>query len=520
MGLMSLMRRFTIRVRMVGAIAVVLCLLVLVGGTGLWGMQRLNGLSHAFAEQVYGEAVVLKRLHVGLGQLRRFERDMIVYYESPERVATAKKTWDAALAQVQADITQMQGGEPDEDNRLLDTLRGRIDEYVKGVTPVAASLAQSAYDSATVANTVLRAAHAAFEEVDKLMVQLDEVVNAEAAAVRASSASATTQTLWIFVFALGVAALIVVPTTLANMQSICVPLAQAQRFAREVAAGDLTQDADRSGRDELADLMAALGDMQGSIARIVGEVRDTTESLRTASTEIASGNHDLSQRTEQAAGNLEETASSMEQLTANVQQSADAARQASQMAASNAAVAERGGQVVGQVVATMSEIHDSSRRINDIIGVIDGIAFQTNILALNAAVEAARAGEQGRGFAVVAGEVRSLAQRSAQAAKEIKDLIGTSVDKVEVGTAQVREAGTTIADIVENARKISAFIGEITTAASEQSEGISQVNEAINQIDQGTQQNAALVEQSTAAADSLREQAERLRGLVTVFRLR
>jgi methyl-accepting chemotaxis protein len=259
--------------------------------------------------------------------------------------------------------------------------------------------------------------------------------------------------------------------------------------------------------------------MQGSIARIVGEVRHVTDSLGTASAEIASGNQDLSLRTEQAASNLEETASSMEELTGSVQQSAEVARQASEMAIGNATVAEQGGQAVGQVVTTMEDIHTASRKIHDIIGVIDGIAFQTNILALNAAVEAARAGEQGRGFAVVAGEVRNLAQRSAQAAREIKELIGDSVSKIEAGTAQVHRAGQTIGDIVSNAQKISSFIGTITAAASEQSEGIAQINAAVAQLDQGTQQNAALVEESSAAAESLREQAQRLSQLVAVFQL-
>ncbi len=261
--------------------------------------------------------------------------------------------------------------------------------------------------------------------------------------------------------------------------------------------------------------------LQGALQRmqaVVASVQSTASHIDVASREIAHGNSDLSARTEQAASSLQQTAASMEELNSTMRQSADAARQASQMAVANAEVAARGGQVVGQVVATMDQINHSSKKINDIIGVIDGIAFQTNILALNAAVEAARAGEQGRGFAVVAAEVRNLAQRSAEAAKEIKGLIGTSVDKVEAGTRLVAEAGSTIGEVVANAQRVADIIGEITAASGEQSSGIGQVNTAVNQLDQMTQQNAALVEQSTAAAESLKSQAEQLSQAVRVFK--
>jgi methyl-accepting chemotaxis protein len=275
---------------------------------------------------------------------------------------------------------------------------------------------------------------------------------------------------------------------------------------------------DMTGLDVKARLARELKAVLGRTATAVQTVREAAQSIQTASSEIASGNQDLSQRTEQTASNLQEAASSLEQLTATVRQSADAARQANQLAGSAAEVAQRGGSVVHQVVSTMDAISDSSKKIADIIGVIDGIAFQTNILALNAAVEAARAGEQGRGFAVVAGEVRNLAQRSAQAAKEIKELINTSVDKVQGGSELVRQAGATMQDIVQSVQRVSDIIGEISSAATEQSEGIAQVNVAVNQLDQMTQQNAALVEQSAAAATSMRDQADRMAEAVEVFR--
>jgi methyl-accepting chemotaxis protein len=293
----------------------------------------------------------------------------------------------------------------------------------------------------------------------------------------------------------------------------------ASQTMEAVAAGDLTRHIEAGSQDEVGQLLTQVQGMQSRLADMVRQIRSSTDSISTASTEIATGNQDLSQRTEQTASNLQQAASSMEQLTGTVKQSADSARQANQLAASAAEVAARGGKVVSEVVATMDEINASSKKINDIIGVIDGIAFQTNILALNAAVEAARAGEQGRGFAVVAGEVRNLAQRSAQAAKEIKALIGASVDKVESGSKLVANAGDTMKEIVGSVQRVTDIIGEITAAAAEQSEGIGQVNTSVVQLDQMTQQNAALVEQSAAAAESLKHQAATLAKAVGTFKL-
>jgi methyl-accepting chemotaxis protein len=300
---------------------------------------------------------------------------------------------------------------------------------------------------------------------------------------------------------------------------IARPLSQLGSAVGAVAAGDLTHRFHSDQRDEIGALIRSVEVMRNQFHTALANVRSSVDSINTASAEIATGNQDLSARTEQTASNLQQAASSMEQLTGTVKQSADSARQANQLASSAAEVAARGGSVVSQVVSTMDEINASSKKIADIIGVIDGIAFQTNILALNAAVEAARAGEQGRGFAVVAGEVRNLAQRSAEAAKEIKGLIGTSVDKVESGSKLVADAGQTMNEIVASVQRVTDIIGEITAAASEQSDGIGQVNTAVTQLDQMTQQNAALVEESAAAAESLKDQAARLVDAVRVFQL-
>ncbi len=303
------------------------------------------------------------------------------------------------------------------------------------------------------------------------------------------------------------------------IRGISRALAQALRIANSVAAGDLTETIRIESTDEIGQLLTALEKMNDGLVGIVAEVRSGTDMIATASGQIAAGNQDLSSRTEEQASSLEETASSMEELTSTVKQNADNARQANSLATTASAVASKGGAVIGQVVETMGQINNSATKIVDIIGVIDGIAFQTNILALNAAVEAARAGEQGRGFAVVASEVRNLAQRSAAAAKEIKGLIGDSVERVEAGSKLVNEAGETMHEIVESVRRVTDIMGEITAASQEQTAGIDQINQAITQMDQVTQQNAALVEEASAASEAMQDQAAKLALVVSVFKL-
>ncbi|TXH90400.1 MAG: HAMP domain-containing protein [Rhodoferax sp.] len=318
--------------------------------------------------------------------------------------------------------------------------------------------------------------------------------------------------------ALSIATAIVLGWRIAH--SIVRPVHGVSDFAERMAAGDLSQaPLVAEGKDELAHMTLVLDRMQKSLVQVISQVRESADSIKTASSEVASGNHDLSARTEQTASSLQETASSMEQMSGAIKQSADSARMATQLASEAERSAQQGGAVVGQVVNTMAEINHASRKISDIIGVIDGIAFQTNILALNAAVEAARAGEQGRGFAVVASEVRSLAGRSAEAAKEIKELINNSVSKVEHGSTLVGQAGSTMEEIVSNVVKVREIIGEMSVAASEQADGVAQINTAIANLDQMTQQNAALVEQGAAAASSMSEQATQLAEVVSTFKL-
>ncbi|MBB3196724.1 methyl-accepting chemotaxis protein [Roseateles terrae] len=360
-------------------------------------------------------------------------------------------------------------------------------------------------------------AAARFQEAIQAIVQNQRSSLDEAAKkVDQSNANARTTLLVFSLIALALGVWFAVTLT----RSITHPLRGAAGVADAIAHFDLSRQVPKGGADETGQLLGSLSGMQEQLLKLIGDVRSSAENIGTASAEIATGNHDLSARTEQTASNLQQVAASMTQLTGTVRQTADSAMTANQLSSSAAETAQRGGAVMGEMVATMGAITESSRRIADIIGVIDGIAFQTNILALNAAVEAARAGEQGRGFAVVASEVRSLAQRSAEAAKEIKSLIGASVERVESGSRLVSDAGGAMTDIVASVQRVADIIGEISAAAREQSDGINQVNAAVGHLDQMTQQNAALVEESAAAAESLKEQSQRLAGAISVFRLR
>ena len=517
--LLIAMRQMTIRMRMISAIIVVLVLVCAVGATGILTMASQRRQADEFITHAMRQTSLLKDVNRLVGDVNRLEKDMVINYEDAITVNKLKERWQASVASTKQTLASVLEAATEHERPLATEALARIDGYTADTKRVIGQVEDGAYDNARTADKMLARAKTQMAGVEAMVGKLSTALDEDAAAARKAREAAAQQALMLNIAVLCLAGLIVVPFTLMNMVSICKPLDTARELAAAIAAGDLSRHVEVHGRDETAAMMDALNAMQDALQRMVGQVRMSTDSINTASVEIATGNHDLSQRTEQTAANLQQAASSMEQLTGTVKQSADSARQANQLAASAAGVAARGREVVSQVVCTMNDINTSSKKISDIIGVIDGIAFQTNILALNAAVEAARAGEQGRGFAVVAGEVRSLAQSSAEAAKEIKSLIGASVEKVDSGSRLVADAGTTMQDIVSSVQRVTDIIGEITAASSEQSDGIGQVNQSVVQLDQMTQQNAALVEESAAAAESLKEQSVRLTELMGMFKL-
>jgi len=515
MSIDSFMRRFTIRFRMLGAIAAVLGLLGMLGGAGMLGMLRIHALSQDFVGDSFAKITQLSELRGHVNAVRLHEKDMVIAHAEPADARAAYKAWLGSLEQSSAAADKLGSSGAAAARSIVQHLA----VYRSAFEPVAQAVQSGAYMSATQAHNDGREALQAFAQADQALATLGSDLHQQVDAVVATQNQVSDETKWLFGLAVLVTVVVVVPLTLLNMRSICRPLADAQRMALAIAGGDLSQPIAAEGSDEVADLQRALRDMQQGLGALVAQVRDASGSIATASQEIASGNQDLSQRTEQTASNAQEAVASLAQLTATVEQTASSSQTAKQLAASASGTATEGGSVVQQAVASMHEISASSRKIGDIIGLIDSIAFQTNILALNAAVEAARAGEQGRGFAVVASEVRSLAQRSAAAASEIKGLIGSSVAAVNGGVRHVEGAGAAMQEMVASVQRVGDIIGEISAAASEQSVGIGQVNQSVGEIDRMTQQNAALVEESAAAADSLREQAQRLTQVVQQFRL-
>ncbi|RZL11614.1 MAG: HAMP domain-containing protein [Rubrivivax sp.] len=516
MTLIDLMRHFSIRTRMRGAIATVLVLLAMVGGAGLLGMLRIQDMSEEFRHHSFEETKTLSNLRGAIGQMRRHEKDIFLNTGKATEVGRSFEAWQQAYTRVTETGQHMLKGEEDDDNPIVRRALPELAQYSDAIRGVQGDLASGAL-TAQAGVAKASAALSVIDGLDAHIAEIEKVLQHEAEEALAAQLQAVQITKAIFMAAVVIAVLVVVPATLMNQVSICKPIEQAQDVARRIAQGQLHNVIDIRGHDESAELLRALAEMQTALRHLVGEVRQTAESISTASGEIASGNMDLSSRTENTASSLQHAASSMEQLTGNVRHSAQAATQANQLAGQAAQAAQRGSSIVSEVVHNMGEIDGASRRITEIIGVIDGIAFQTNILALNAAVEAARAGEQGRGFAVVASEVRSLAQRSAQAAKEIKTLISASGEKVDSGTKLVHDAGAAMQEIMSSVQHVSDIINEITTSSTEQSTGIGQINQEVNQLDQMTQQNAALVEQSAAAAASLREQAQRLTQSISAF---
>jgi methyl-accepting chemotaxis protein len=478
---------------------------------------RLDNNIHQIVKERYPATALSNTIQIQVNKIAIDVRDIILSSD-PEKTKLLADDLNAADQKMNASLKQAEDvAKSDDDKRYIKDAIAARDAYV----PARDALLKLALaGNADEAKSYLQSQ---FMPVQiRYFIALDAMFDYQGGLMEKAGVSATddSQTANMTIDILTVITILLSAlVALLVSRSITRPLIEAVAIAKQVADGDLTAEVAVKSKDEIGELMTALKVMNGNLLDIVGQVRRGTETIAGASAEIATGNMDLSSRTEQQAGSLEETASAMEQLTSTVKQNADNARQANQLAVSASEVAIQGGSVVGKVIETMGSINVSSRKIVDIISVIDGIAFQTNILALNAAVEAARAGEQGRGFAVVASEVRSLAQRSASAAKEIKRLIDDSVEKVDTGSKLVEQAGATMQEVVASVRRVTDIVGEISAASREQSTGIDEVSRAITQIDETTQQNAALVEQAAAAAQSMQDQAARLMRVVSVFKL-
>jgi methyl-accepting chemotaxis protein len=519
MDLATWMRSFTIRTRMHGAIAMVLTMFAALGLTGLLGGRQLMALNDEVTTHSMREVQHVSAVRQALADVRLEEKQMVIAYEDADQVKQFRGRWDAAAQRLAASLQALQSGKQEDNKAAATEALKFLQDYRNGAQPVLSQIEAGGFDTAKVADRMLNRPKAAMAEIEKRVETLAQLIDAQAKASEAAFNAEMRRIAWRSAAVLLVVMVLVVPLTLINSHTITSPMRYAGTVAQSIASGDLNNDIRIVGRDEASDLLRALDAMQTSLRDLVRQVKTSALSIDTASSEVASGNQDLSQRTEQAASSLQQTTSSMEDLTSGVRHGADAAGKARQLAEGAAEVARRGGQEVAEVVTTMDQINESSRRIGDIVGLIDSIAFQTNILALNAAVEAARAGEQGRGFAVVASEVRALAQRSAGAAREIKSLIVASVERADAGARLVQHAGMTMHEIVENVQKVSDMIGEVATGAADQSARIVQINGAVTHLDHMTQQNAALVEQSAAAADSLRQQLQLLTGAVAQFRL-
>ena len=517
---MNALGRLSIRARLYFGTIFSLVLLVIIGAMGFIALDRTRGTLEVLFSQRVQTLTDMSDLRTALGDLRRAEKDIIINFNNTVEVAALRESWGKTLAALRkslADVRQVQAGDA-AFVAAIDKSLDEIKQYEAGIVPIFDQIERAQIDGAG-GGAYADRLKTHMEATDQLFSRLATSAREQMQEARQGVDTLAATMSGLIGVALVLALAVLIPLTYLSVRSITRSLAQARDLAERIAGGDLSRDTQALNHDEVGQLVTAMGRMQQSLRGLVRQVQDAAGNISTASSEIATGNHDLSQRTEQTAANLEEAASSMEMLTSTVQQSAQASRQASDFASSAAEVAARGGAVVSQVVTTMDQITTSSRKIADITGVIDSIAFQTNILALNAAVEAARAGEQGRGFAVVASEVRSLAQRSAGAAKEIKELIGSSVERVEDGSRLVSQAGQTMTEIVGSVRRVSGIIHEITASAAEQSDNIGHISQSVTQLDQMTQQNAALVEQSTAASESLREQALQLTRAVSQFKL-
>ena len=518
------MKSTTVRAQLTWAFGGLALMVLVVSALALKALNEANGRFENYVTGVGERMALVNDLRQAVDLRAIGARDLVIV-QSPQVIATVKASVTQAHEAVTRDLaTLLEQAKSPETTAEGRQFIGEIDRIEKLYAPVALAIVALALDG--------RQEEASAKIQNECMPLLDSLIKAtdayighahdlEKALIKAAQVDFAAQRNMLLAACL-LALLGAIFAGFWMVRRLRVQLGaepgELSAAIGRVADGDLTEQY-RLRQGDTQSVLAAMGRMQASLAKVVGTVRQSAEGVATASAEISQGNNDLSSRTEQQASALEQTSASMEQMGSTASQNADNARQASQLASSASEVAIQGGDVVSQVVQTMKDINDSSKKISDIIGVIDGIAFQTNILALNAAVEAARAGEQGRGFAVVASEVRSLAQRSAEAAKEIKGLIGASVERVDQGTALVDRAGSTMQEVVSSIRRVTDIVGEISSASQEQNAGVGQVAEAVSQMDQTTQQNAALVEESAAAASNLRTQAEQLVQAVSVFRL-
>lgn len=515
MTVLTKFRAFTIRARMLASIAIVVCLLGAVGGSGLWGMFRIERAGSNFIDGPFSDAVHLGALYLHFGEARKEEKSMIILFK--QDLGQRREQWKLAMSESEGDLQSLRATATDPQTvELLDKLGKELAAYKKSFEEKVKNF--SFYSDSGAVEQDLAYMQRSAEEAQKMMSLLQQRLQANSSQVQIGIGALSRATLYTFCCVLILSMAVVVGFTIVNLRSIVNPLGNAKRIASSIADGDLTLEVQESGRDECADLIRALDGMQASLHSTVLGVRRSAESISVASNEVASGAQDLSARTELSASSIQQSASSLQQVTDTVHSSSETARMARDLAGSASEIAEQGGEVVSRVVSTMADIHASSKHIAEITSLIDAISFQTNILALNAAVEAARAGDQGRGFAVVAGEVRALAKRSAQAAGEIRELIGTSVKKIEFGSELVNQAGTTMTEIVGSIRRAATMIGEVSDASTAQSERLGEVNTAVAQLEDMTQQNAALVEQSAAAAESLKEQAGKLMQLMQYFK--
>jgi len=513
---MSFIRNASIKAKLIGASLLAGTALLLLSTVSSVAIKQLDAEFETFSRVEYAAQAHLTALQLQMGQVRSSEKDALLNFDDAEAGRRFKSQWQRSLEALRGELAAVRGGLAPEDQ---ETVIASLADYERLAGDVIQRGVNGQIVTATEANQALTPAKVKLGIAEPLLGKLAVRINTAAESRKARVSAAALTRLWVIVgVALATLALFV-PGMWITVLSVTQPLDRAIHVANRIAEGDLATPVHVQGRDEVARLMRSLASMQRNLQDIVSQVREATDSISTASAEISVGSRDLSLRTEQAATHLQQTASGMQQLTAIVQQAEQSASSATAMSADTSAMAHRGGTVVVDVADRMEQISQSSRRIADITGVIDGIAFQTNLLALNAAVEAARAGEQGRGFAVVAAEVRMLAQRSAQAAREIKQLIATSVDQVDSGAERAKLAGGTMHSIIEAVERVSATMSFLNSAAAEQSRDIKHINRALGHLDQMTQQNAALVEQSAAAAESMQEQSSRLEGLVNRFRL-